>query len=433
MSISRSIPPAIYPIIPPELLPIEQQLLPNGALLLLGPQDDKSVFRLDILTEGGSWREQTPGLAIATAVQLKEGSSSYSSYDIAQLLDRTGASLLSTAHSHHQQIVLYGLPKYQKPLFDLLQDIIKAPLFPQSEYQLYLQQSKQNLLLQMEKSPYLAFREMKSMLYGTQHPYGRSICMRDYDQLQERMLLVNFHAAHYRSQGALIYISGDYDNQMVADIIHCFGSSSWVDDVSPTSLPVVDLHRFTPSEKIVVKRGAEQASIRLSAYGLPIDHSDFYPFLVLNTLFGGYFGSRLMANIREDKGYTYGISSNVQLMRYDQLHTLSAECDADYIPLVRKEIEYEMEVLRQELVCQEELDRVCHYSIGAISRSMDGSFARMEKYISYRMSARPYDYYLKQIEALHAITPTRIRELAQKHLHIENYFSVVVGDFSWQQ
>jgi len=169
-----------------------------------------------------------------------------------------------------------------------------------------------------------------------------------------------------------------------------------------------------------------QGSIRIARPFPNRHHPDFMKVAVLNTIFGGFFGSRLMTNIREDKGYTYGIHSYLQNNIHDSAWMVSTEAGRDVCEAAIKEVYAEMEDLREEIVDEEELQLVRNYMIGIILGDLDGPFQILSRWKNIILNNLDEKYFYNSIHTIKTISAEEIRELARKYLNPEAFYELVV-------
>ncbi|MCY7291959.1 MAG: insulinase family protein, partial [Ferruginibacter sp.] len=169
-----------------------------------------------------------------------------------------------------------------------------------------------------------------------------------------------------------------------------------------------------------------QGAIRIARPFLNRHHPDFMKVSVLNTVFGGFFGSRLMSNIREDKGYTYGIHSYVQNHIHNSAWMISTEAGKDVCEATIEEIYKEMKLLREDLVDEEELMLVRNYLIGTILGDLDGPFQIMGRWKNLILNNLDGDYFYRSIETIKTISAEDLRDLAKKYLNPEDFYELVV-------
>jgi predicted Zn-dependent peptidase len=268
----------------------------------------------------------------------------------------------------------------------------------------------------------LGAKAFSAALFGEDHPYGRSATVQDYTNLQRHDLIAN-HDSQIRSRVKYILVAGKLNDQTLDVIEHHFGNDKRLEipefnfDISKTSEPVSH----------VLKDGAVQNSIKVGRVLFNRKHSDFIGMQILSTVLGGYFGSRLMSNIREDKGYTYGIGAGLVSLQHSGYLSISTEVGADVCQPALNEIYFEIERLRKELIPNSELELVKNYMLGSILKSIDGPFQLSTKWKMYLRYGFGIDNHHNLIHKIKTITPERLKELANQYLQKEDLIQVTAG------
>lgn len=423
---NRSIQPPISPIENFYIPPLVESICRNGIPLYLLNTGEEEVIRVDIIFSSGSWEQTKKMQAMITNLLVKEGTAQYTSAQIAEKIDFYGASIQTTATHHHSFVTLYVLNKHAEIMFDLLQELVKAPSFPESELRTTLTRRKQAYYTEREKVQYLASRAFLSALYGADHPYGRNIEEADFDQLAANDLRT-YHQQHYHSGNCRILISGKITDSISQSIERHLGDEPWgnytLSHTSPDFRP-------TPSAEhrlLIPKEQALQSAIRLGIPCIHRKHPDFPKLKVVNTLLGGYFGSRLMSNIREEKGYTYGIGSGITVYQNAAYLCISTQTACQYTQPLIEEAYKEITRLQQEPVSQDELNMVKNYMIGEFCRSLESPFSIAEAYLSLLLASIDTNYLHYQIDCIKRITPEDILKGANDYLPLDSFYEIVAG------
>ncbi|MCG8580488.1 MAG: insulinase family protein [Bacteroidales bacterium] len=424
MKINRHEAPEFKNIDAFELLPIETFKLNNGIKVHLMQAGSQDVAKLDFLFPAGSVQAGKPLLASITNKALSEGTTNMSGAEVSEKIDFYGAFIGQQASFHHSIVTLVSLTHFLPQTLEILEDIIKNPVFEQKEIDTLINKRKQEYLIESDKVKTLATRAFTQNLYGKEHPYGNYVTMDDFESLT-REDVVRFHQKAYIPKGTHIIISGQPGNDIKAILNQRFGQQ-WSDE-SPLSdsKPNVDLRR--EKSIFVEKADALQSSIKI---GIPLftkDHPDFFGMQILNTILGGFFGSRLMTNIREEKGLTYGISSFIMTYKYAGFLVISSDVKAENRDLAVKEIFNEIRQLREELIGEEELELVRNFLLGDMIRNFDGPFATSDNYKGLIDLNLPTSYFNQFFEVLKGITAQELQLLAQKYFKEEDIITVIAG------
>jgi predicted Zn-dependent peptidase len=400
--------------------------LPNGSKLLIINEGDVDVCRVDIVFNAGSRYQQRKLVAMSTMSLMPEGTASKSSQEISEYFDYWGSFIGISADKDYAKATAYSLTKYLPQTLQMLEQVIKEPSFPQAELDVWKRRGKQTLTVEMDKASTLARMEFFKTLFGQEHPYGAFAIPTDYDDL-ERNELENYHRNFIGSQGATIILSGKLSDSNIETLIKHFGEEQWGTSSSNGS--------FSPSsgetdkrQVFSIKQGALQSAIRVGRELFNRSHPDYPDLAVVNTILGGYFGSRLMKNIREDKGFTYGIGSYLLTFRDSGAFIISTEVGAGYTKQTLQEIRNELQRLTTEPVPEDELNRVRSYLMGEALRSLNGPFAIADNIMSlHNFNNLDYDFYQRLMSSIKNITPKRIMEIATKWLNPDLLVECVAG------
>ncbi|MCW3805999.1 M16 family metallopeptidase [Plebeiibacterium marinum] len=387
-----------------------------------GTQD---VVKIDFIFPAGSVQAQKPLVASFTNHLMQEGTVGMTSAEISEKIDYYGAFLGQSVNYHHAQITLYALTKYLPELLPVIEDIIKKPTFSKHEFDVYLSKKRQDFHVDSEKVKVLSHRESLEVLFGEDHPYGKVAKLKHYDALKISDLK-EFHKAQYSSDLCRIIVAGKTNSDFNNLLNQYFGGDDWHNNTEDVSV-VPDVPAIKGGLHIVKKDNAIQSALRIVRLGVTKSHPDFLPLMVLNTLFGGYFGSRLMANLREEKGLTYGISSFITSFVKAGMIGVSTEVLAEKRELAVEEVFAEMEKLRSEVVSDEELTRVKNYMLGDLMRNLDGPFALSEAYRGLLGFDLTIGFFNELEQTIINITAEEIKELAVKYLVKDDFHVVVAG------
>lgn len=424
--LNRNIQPEI---VEPEHLMVQRPariLLPNGVSLNVLDAGDNEVVRIDLVMGGGRWQQAQPLQALFTNRMLREGTCRYTSTEIAEKLDYYGAWLELSSASEHTYITLYSLNKYLPETLDVLESIVKEPTFPEEELEVVVDSNIRQFLVNSSKVDFLAHRGLAKALFGEQHPCGKLVREEDYHSVVPPVLR-EFHHRFYHSGNCSIYLSGKVTDDCVRRIEALFGKEPFGADFRRPEkreyTPVT-----VPEKRIFIERpDALQSAVRMGMSSLSGTHPDYLKTRVLVTLFGGYFGSRLMSNIREEKGYTYSISAGIMSYPQQGILVIGAETANEYVEPLIAEVYHEIERLQNELVSDEELGMVKNYMLGDMCRSYESAFSLADAWIFVQTSGLPDTYFTDALQAVKEVTAREIRELAGKYLCKERLKEVVSG------
>ncbi|MCO4292243.1 insulinase family protein [Solitalea sp. MAHUQ-68] len=407
-----------------KLIKPECQKLQNGIDLYFIDASEADLVRVEFIFPNVDWNAAQPLAIGATNSMLNEGTPHYTASQLADKIDFYGAFFQHEAGFDHSSVTLYSLNKHLKSTLPIIKEIITEACFPEQELSTYIQNSKQKLKVNQQKNDFLARKKFNQVLFGDNSYYGYNVQAEDYDKLTREELLA-VRAKQYTAGNCIIIISGKVkaeERQLIAEL---FGNDDWLSDEKlVVSKPVLE-----PSSTLVnfVERpDALQSAIRLGKPLFNKSHPDFQAMQVLNTVFGGYFGSRLMSNIREDKGYTYGIGSAIVSLKEAGYFFVATEVGAEVCSNALTEIYKEIDILKNILIPDEELSLVRNYMLGSFLGSLENAFSHADKFKGILLYGLDYDYYENFFETVKTVTPQHLQQLANKYL-ADNFLEVVVG------
>jgi predicted Zn-dependent peptidase len=420
--LNRTISPAIE--LPSQIgfPPAESEKLDNGSPLLLIRQGSQEVVRIELLFLAGNLYSSEALTAYAANDLMDEGSGAHSSAELAEALDYYGAYLQLESGNDWASVTLYSLSRFIADTLPYLLEILTDPAYPESEINTFASQGKQRLAVNMTKTDYLARRNFLTTLYSDQHPYGRMVTPEDYDLLRTEKLKT-FHQQQYLNGFAGAIISGhfsEHDAKLIRDMINKSGLKTGQPKTGNFWYPEA-------SSAYISKSGAIQSAIRIGRRLFNRSHPHYIPFQVMNTLLGGYFGSRLMTNIREDKGYTYGIGSGLMSNSADGYFYIATEVGAEVKDSALKEIYSEINRLQQDLVSTAELDLVKNYMTGAYQRSIDGAFALADRHKILLLNNLNISHFYEYMGKLRGVSQKGVQDMACQYLKSTDLSQVVVG------
>lgn len=405
-------------------LPV-REALPNGIPLTIIGAGEQEVIRVDILFAGGRWHQSLRLQAFFTNRMLREGTRRYTSSDIAEKLDYYGSWLELSGSADYGYLTVYSLNKYLAETLEIVESMVKEAAFPEKELQIIVSNNLQQYLINASKVDFLAQRALLRALYGVGHPCGNIVEREDYNAINREVLL-DFYKQYYHSGNCHIFLSGKVTDETIRCVTDTFGTpfGQYEQLVTLGQYPII----ASPDKRIVIEReDALQSAVKIGCTTITRKHADFSKLQVLLTLFGGYFGSRLMSNIREEKGYTYGISAGILSFPDSGVLEISAETDNRYVELLIQEVYNEIEKLHQDLVSSKELDMVRNYMLGEMCRNYESPFSLADAWITAFTCGLDEQYFSHALTVVKNITAREIQELAQQYLCKETLKEVVAG------
>lgn len=408
------------------LPPIQKEALSNGLPLYWLGAGTQEVAQLEFVFPAGIWYEPRPAVAQATATLLKSGTPGKTAHEITEAFEQYGATLRLSAGDDWASISIFTLTKHLPVLLPVLREMMLEASFPEEELRLYQQNSIQRLLVSLLQSDFVANQRIDALLFGEAHPYGRFSKEQTIAALT-REDLVAFHRSQYDLSKAQLFLGGAIGEKEVQMIDAVFGSVPVTIDENPAVVPQYSAPAPAARvQRIVNDETGVQGAIRIGRTFPNRHHPDFTPMVVLNTVLGGYFGSRLMSNIREEKGYTYGIYSSMQPLLHGGSLIIHTEAGRDVCEAAVTEVWKEMDLLRAELIEEDELRLVKNYLLGGLLGELDGPFQLLNRWKSLILNGFGRERFDRNIEIYKTIEAPALQILAQKYYDRESFYEIVV-------
>lgn len=397
----------------------EKFILSGGQPLYAYRDLKQNVVKLELVFRAGKWFESQSGLSYFTGHLLTKGTLKRNSYQLATVLDGLGAHLEVAPGFDEVALSLFVLKKNFFAALELLMEIIQSPAFNEDELRQQKEIFIQNLQVNNEKTNVVASKEIRKSIFGTTHPYGNSTEENDVERITGDAIRAFYHAS-FQLQSC--YFLGALNDSEMKQFLDTFHHSS-------TPFTTSIHHSLQPGvSKSLTKSGSVQASIRLGKRCIrKANQSDYFDAVMFNHILGGYFGSRLMKNIREEKGLTYGIYSGMNHFNVDSFWVISAEVSQQHTQEAIDEIRNEIHLLQEEPVPMDELTVARNYFIGSWQSDNATLFAVAEKVKSIHSFGLPPDYYTHLLGHMQRITPGQIQRVAREQFAIDDLIEVRVG------
>lgn len=420
----RTIQPALMPVTIGTLPEPELIRLDNGIPLFIINSGTEDIMKIDFHFDAGTIFEKTPLAASTVNMMLFEGSENLSAAEINKQLDFYGTQPSNYIEKDNAGVTLMFLNKHIEKVLALCNEIVFLPLFPEDELTALMRKRLQWYLVNREKVSTLAADRLGEIVFGKGHPYGRAVRQEDYAGIGREMLQ-QFHSLYYQPNGMTVFASGKIESNSVSLINKHFGTISLRGRVETTPPPLEEKDACYNDR--IIKKGAIQSAIRIGSRTISKRHPDYFGLKILDTILGGYFGSRLMKNIREEKGYTYGIHSSIRSYRLSGYKSISAEVGSDHTSEATEEIYKEISILQNERVKEAELDAVKNYMLGELLRMFDGPFATLDSFRSAWEFGMDNTYYIRFAETIKSIDSDEIMSLACTYYKTEDLIEVTAG------
>jgi predicted Zn-dependent peptidase len=407
-----------------ELKPYELFTLDNGVPVYTVNGGSQEVLMIELVFFAGNWYEEKNIVAATTNFMLKNGTRHKKAFDINDHFEFYGAYLNRHCYNETATITLHCLNKHLPELLPVVAEVLTDSIFPVEELNIYKQNQKQKLEINLKKCDFVANRLIDEYIYGFHHPYGKYTSTLDYDQLQ-RDDLVDFHKRMYTGGKCLMFIAGQLPTDLAKQVNDVFGQLP----LNKSNLPDIQFNPDTAVTKkynIINDPAGVQGAIRIARPFPNRHHPDFSKVQFLNNIFGGFFGSRLMSNIREDKGYTYGIHSHLQNHIHTSAWVVSTEAGRDVCEATVEEVYKEMNILCNELVDAEEMNLVRNYMIGSLLGDLDGPFQVIARWKNYILNNLTDAYFYNSIATVKTVSAEELQVLARKYLNPDLFYELVV-------
>jgi zinc protease len=426
--LDRQIAPTIKDAIEFELAlpPYQKATLSNGVEVYSIDLGNEEAMMISLIFDAGNSWETKKSVAAAANTLLKNGTGTRSAFDISEHFEYYGSFLSRATHHETAEITLHCLNKYVGELLPVVAEIVSDSVYSQDELDIYKKNSQQRLQVSLKKSDFVAARLIDAYLYGPEHPYGKYTVAENYQALQ-REDLTGFFDTFYRHGTCRIIAAGKLPAGLLPLLEASFGSLP-IHAPQPNGA-LLDFPITPATQKkynISNDPNGVQGSIRIARNFPNRHHPDFQKMQVLNNVFGGYFGSRLMTNIREDKGYTYGIHSYLVNNIQESALLISTEAGKEVCAPAIEEVYKEMNLLREELIDEEELQQARNFAIGTILGDLDGPFHVASRWKNILLNGLDGNYFKEGVRIIKTITPEELRELAIKYLDPAAFFELVV-------
>ncbi|WP_010422085.1 M16 family metallopeptidase [Anaerophaga thermohalophila] len=407
-----------------DFLPVQEFKLDNGVPVSIIKAGSQDVTKIDIEFPAGAIQAGIPLVASTTANLMQEGTKKKSSQQISETIDFYGAYLNTQTYHHHTIITFLCLTSCLPEMLNLVHEIITEPAFPKNEYEIYLHKKFEEFAFESEKVKTMATRLFGETIFGPDHPYGRQLQKKHFEIIDIEQVKA-FHHNHYRPEMAKIYVAGQPGDNIRELLNRYFGQTPRYIPEDESTIPPL-----SPSDekmRIIRKEDAMQSAVRIGRPLFNNHHPDFIPLQLLNTILGGYFGSRLMTTVREEKGLTYGIGSFVMPLKYSGVWVISSEVAGERRDDAIKAIFDEFRKLREEKIPYNELEMVRNYMMGELLRNFDGPFSTADIYRTLKEYEMDFGFYQKMIDYVRNVSTNAIREMAQKYLDPNDFWVVVAG------
>jgi predicted Zn-dependent peptidase len=354
---------------------------------------------------------------------LLEGTRTRTARQIADTIAFYGASLECEQGFDRATLTLYCLSRHLEQLMTLVLDVASEAIFPAAEFELLKNRTIQNVRIERQKTGYLAAERFSRNLFGGTHPYGVEFDESSVSNVTTETISKFYHTT-YQLGSAEIFLCGDISEQHEQLVLHTLGTNA--SRVSDNITLEKQIANSVEQDYVVVPQSL-QSSLRIGRLWPNPTHPASHQLQVLVKVLGGYFGSRLMKNIREDKGFTYGIYSSVAPREHASLFVIGTDVNAASATAAVKEVHLELRRLQEELIPDEELQTVKNYMAGKFANELSTVFEQCDKYKNVVLLGLPNTHYSDFLSQVNLVTPTNLQQLAQTYLSPDDMIEVIAG------
>ncbi|NSW93400.1 MAG: insulinase family protein [Bacteroidales bacterium] len=422
--LNRKEAPPVREIDPGNIPEAQSFKLENGIRVYLIESGNEELIRMEFTFKAGQIKEESPLVSTTTNMMLTEGTENYTADQISSEFDFLGAFPNHSADKDTAGFVVYCLNRHVENILRLCREVLFSPVFPEKELDILMKKRLRLFQVNREKVQNLASDKFFESIFGESHPYGWQVSENHFTGISSAMLS-DFHGKYYTPENMAVIVSGKIPEELTKLIELHFGDLSH-------RVPVADGPEKKPAGSNdrrfrIKKPGAVQSAIRLGKPTINKRHPDYPGLKVLNTILGGYFGSRLMKNLREEKGYTYGVHSSLSSLNLSGFMMIATEVNKNVTEKAVDEILKEITRLQNEPVGRSELSVVRNYMTGEIIRMFDGPFALAESFKAVWDFGLDNNYYYRLLEKIKTIEPDEITELARTYYKTDELYEIIAG------
>ncbi|NNC94553.1 MAG: insulinase family protein [Chitinophagales bacterium] len=397
--------------------------LNNGIPYLIVNDGEQDLVKINFIFNAGKWFEPKKLVGKLCNKLMREGSNDHTSAELAEKLDFYGVTLRNQCKAFTSVYSVYVLNKHLASVLPLLEEIFFNASLPEEELSIILLKEKQRLKVQLQRNDFVSSQEFFKHMYGDHHPFGYRLDIEDHkiDLLPD---IKSFYSSNYINPEK-ICIAGKIKDVTLNLLDKHFGQNTFKSVVYDK-----DRHKPNGTSELEHRTSIDnsvQSAIRIGGLLFNKTHPDYFDFKIVNTILGGYFGSRLMSNIREEKGYTYGIYSSCTSLLEGGYFSIATEVGHKYTEDTLKEISFELKRLQTELISDEELNTVKNYMSSKIQGSLDGPFHSSATLNDLWMYDLDNQYLKDYMDRVNDINAEDIRHLAQKYLNIKDMYKIIVS------
>ncbi|MCH7415155.1 insulinase family protein [Belliella sp. R4-6] len=400
-----------------------KRTLHNGVHLYFIPTPEIDAIRLEINTD----TQRSLNIvdkkltSFFTLNMIMEGTKQMSALELDDFFDQYASEVEVSSGFENNSISLLTTKKHFANVFPVFRSLLTEAVFPEKELAKRKSQKALSISLQREQNGARASQLFRKQLFGESHPYGLISDENDVEIITREDLQDYYENSLWFNPE--IFLTGNVEEKELDMITELLGSI----EVSFTEREYPLFSNITKERLYEVKEKSLQSTIRIGCHLIPKSHPDYHALSVFNTILGGYFGSRLIKNIREEKGHTYGIYSSIGSLKNADYWVVMADVQKQYLNEVITEIYKEIDLLKTELVGPDELETVRNYMIGNFLSNFSSAFDLIGRFKSIHQAGMDQNFYYEKLDFIRKFTAQDILNVGQKYLNRNNMVEVIVG------
>ena len=403
----------------------QTEKLANGMDLYLINVNSTELVRVDFMFKGGQWVQDKPLQTAMSMKMLREGIIDSSLHKIPHYIDYKGVSIDVTSNMSYCVLSLSCLKRYVFEIILIIVSVLNNLPFEDDKFRIALEQSKRSFEISMDTVGEQCKRLFYKSLYGVNHPMSRFPEYVDYDSLTIHDLK-SYCEKYITAPNCNVFLTGNLTSGFVSDFIKTIQKYCLRNGGNFNNYPIYELSEHDKRYVLKMEKPLVQSSIRIGREFLSRTHADYIPMTVLSTVLGGYFGSRLMSVIREEKGYTYDIHSDIYQMPLNSSFVITTETGNKFVENVIEDIYVEMDKLSSELIPNEELQQVKNYMLGNMCRNYEFGFGFSNRIMQLICSGIKLDDIITGAEIISDLTSNKLRDISRKYLSPNSMIECVV-------
>lgn len=427
--LDRKNPPAVSSFSRLELPATTESVLDNGVRLVMLDAGDREITRIMVVRDGGVIEADNPGVAVVLPELSMEGTARFSAESIADIIDFNGARCRASAHLHHLSTTLTTLTSKLPAVMPILTDVVSSPLLPDSSLAAIADKAASKIEINMQRVTYQAARGLTIMTKGANHPASRETTPEMMRSIT-RADVTDFFRRGLNPRSMTLFVSGRLNDAIIESLNRTIGS------IEPLGKGIeVDYTPFHPSEvqqtMTTDRPGSLQSAVAMGIPSIGRTDEDYIPLRLAVIALGGYFGSRLMSNIREDKGLTYGIGASLVGGIEGSTIEIMTETDNRYVYPLIEEVKNEIFRLHDPATyTTDEIERMKRYLMTTLASALDTPFTVMDTYANILFSGTPDDYFARQQDFIESMSGATLAEAAAKYIDPDRMYISIAGDCS---